>query len=100
MCNSTPFLDDYHEVFRTEFIIELYGLYPNSLHLDPTFFSQEKIHHYGTYAASNSFEARAGGASSSFHSCHMYGNILHLLKLHPKISGSLLKGPRFSQTSP
>jgi len=59
MCNSAPFLDDYHEVFRTEFIIELYGLYPNSLHLDPTFFSQEKIHHYGTYAASNSFETSA-----------------------------------------
>jgi hypothetical protein len=31
MCNSAPFLDDYHEVFRAEFINELYGLYPNNL---------------------------------------------------------------------
>ena len=44
--------------------------------------------------------ARADVASSSFHSYHMCRNILHLLKLHPKFPGSLLKGPLFSQTSP
>lgn len=52
MCNSALFLDDYHEVFRAEFINELYGPYPNSPHLDLTLFSQEEIHLYGTYAAS------------------------------------------------
>jgi hypothetical protein len=59
MCNSALFLDDYHEVFRAEFINELDGPYPNSPHLDLTLFSQEEIHLYGTYAASNSFETSA-----------------------------------------
>jgi hypothetical protein len=43
--------------------------------------------------------ARADVASSIFHGHHMCGNILHLLKLHLKISSNLLKGLPFSQTS-
>ena len=102
MSNSALPLDDYREIFDMEFKNKLYELYLDKPSSGSGFLQPRKrsASMEPTRRSTALKRACADISLPSFHSSYVRKYILHLLKLHRKISAAFLKVQLFSQTTP